>query len=122
MSAGGFTTTKYESNTGLIHPIRLQPETVGFAIGGDANNAAPTAGLTSDFSVRVSRGNTEYGLRPRKLNIKFGAVVPDGYKAEQTYAIPILVPEVWEAAGVGDAVTYLGVGGVIVGKSPESIR
>lgn len=121
MSAGGFTTAVYEANAGTFHNVRLQPETLAATIGGTAN-AAPAGPVDSPFWCKVSKGATEYGLGPR-----FGVIgwndgaAPTGYKESENVAIPILDPALFIAANIGDAVTYNGGTGTLVGKRAENV-
>ena len=122
MSAGAFTTdSKYETNQGSIHAIRLQPETLALTIGETANTS-PDGAVDSPFRARVSRSNGAYGLKPRTVTVRFTAAPPEGYKADQTYTLPVLQPTLWDTANAGTVCEYLGVAGVVVSTSPESIR
>lgn len=51
--------TKYEDDQGVIHPIRLSPEIAAEA------GTEPTAAVGSNIKAKVSKGNREFGLRPR---------------------------------------------------------
>lgn len=122
MSAGAFDpTAKYESNTGSIHSIRVQPETLALTIGGTAN-AVPAGAVDSPFRAQVSRSNGAYGLKPRAVTIRFTAAPPTGYKADETYTLPVMQATLWDTANAGTVCEYLGVAGIVVSTSPESIR
>lgn len=120
MSAGSFTGSKYQSDTGDIHYIKVQPETIAATLGGTANAPLPGA-IDSVFAAEVNRGARAYGLRPRKVTISFEADVPDGYRPYTSISIPILSASVFSGIGVGDAVTYAGGTGVVSSKTGESI-
>lgn len=121
MSAGAFTRTRYLSNDGDVHPIRVQPETISLAYGATTNAATATA-LNNPISARVSNGNRQFGLKPRSITIVFETDAPDGYKVGSYIRVPILQPTLWNTMVTGDTVTYLGDQATIVGKSPERVR
>lgn len=121
MSAGPFEIYNYKSELGTVHPIRLQPETVALTLDGNANSQSSDE-IDSPFSVCVSRGANACGLLPRKVNIKFTGAAPAGYKADQTYSIPVLVATLWQNAVVNQTGTYLGEAIKVIGKSPEDIQ
>jgi hypothetical protein len=54
---------KYQSDDGDIHPIRLSQDSI------DAAGAAPAGAIDSDIRVKVSKGNREFGIRPRGVNL-----------------------------------------------------
>ena len=116
MSSGGFIRTKYESNAGTIHPIRLQPETVAAY-----ENEAPTGAINSPISAVVSLTRRQRGLRPRYISVVLTAAKPD-YKAGTIYKIPILSATKFAEIEVGEAGTYLGVAAEVVGKEDERVR
>lgn len=117
MSAGAFTVSKYESDGGDIHPIRVQPETIAaFA------NAAPAGAVSSDISAVVSLTRRQRGLRPRYISVKFTAAPPDGYATGTVYKLPILTEAVFDGLNIGGTGTYLGTACVIVGKEGERAR
>lgn len=121
MSAGGFSRTRYLSDTGLVHPGRTQPETAQLVIEGIAN-ASITAAVTSGFRFQVGRAKDACGLLPRKVNVVFTGTLPNGYKADQTYCIPVFDPAVWAAISVGNTGTYLGEAIEVIGKTAEDIN
>lgn len=122
MSSGAFDKTKYEADNGDIHPIRVQPETVALAKGG-TTNAAPTGTITTDaIRAKVSRGNREYGLRPRYITVVYDTTAPTGYKVGTYIRVPILKSTTFSAISQDDTVTYLGTSARVAGKFPESRR
>lgn len=120
MSAGAFLLTRYESDQGTIHEIKVQPETVAATFDGTAN-AATTDDVDSVFAAEVSRGARAYGLRPRKVRVKFGATPPDGYQPFTTISLPILQQSVFDAIAPDDPVVYAGATGTAGRKIAESI-
>lgn len=121
MSAGQFVRSRYEADSGEIHPIRVQPETVAASIDGNAN-AAPAGAVTVGLSAQVSQSRRAFGLTARKITLAWTAAVPDGYDPRGTVRIPVLSRATFDAINVGDEGTYLGSGVTVVGKSPESAR
>jgi hypothetical protein len=122
MSAGAFSLSKYAADSGTIHPVRIQPETLAALVGATAN-AAPSGAVTaSAITARVTGGNRAYGVKARSLSFKFTAAPPAGYLTNQVYRIPILIKALYDGAGIGTTGTYLGVATVVVGKSPERQR
>lgn len=122
MSAGAFETRKYSSNeTGEVHPIRIQPETLTLSIGG-TTNSEPSGARTSKISARVGGGNRQLGLKARSVTIKFPDTAPSGYKVDSPFSLPWLDPSTFGDIGDGDAVSYLGASGVVVGTSPERVN
>jgi hypothetical protein len=120
MSAGAFIRTTYEADSGEIHPIKVQPETVAANIG--AANGAPGGAATSGISAKVSGGRREIGLLARKVRVAFTGAVPDGYEPGNTLSIPVLTSATYNAALPGTTGTYLGSPVVVVGRTPESVR
>ncbi len=120
MSAGEFQYSRYESNTGTIYRIRVQPETLQATIG--SANAAPTGAIDGQGTVRVGGGNRQFGIKARSVTVKFTADPPDNYAENQLYRIPILQETLWDAINLGDTGTYLGTAIEVVGKSPERVR
>lgn len=120
MSSGDFLTSKYETNAGAIHPIRVQPETLAAVIAGVAN-AAPTSAITSGISARTSNGNRQFGLKPRMVVLEFVGSVPAGYSGDNV-SIPALTPAFFNAAVKGATGTYLGSAVRVASNGPERIR
>lgn len=122
MSAGGFVRSRYESDAGSVHPIRVQPETLTMTLGG-ATNSVPAGALTSGISARVTGGKRQLGLTARKVTIQFVAGdVPEGYLAGSSYTLPWLNPATFGGLGAGATGIYLGSAIELVGKSAESIK
>lgn len=117
MSAGTFSISKYESDSGDIHPIRVQPETIT-AFG----NVAPAGAVSSDISAVVSLTRRQRGLRPRYISVKFTAAPPANYATGTVYKIPILTEAVYDGLNIGGTGTYLETAAVIIGKEDERAR
>lgn len=121
MSAGAFTRSRYLSDAGDVHPIRVQPETITLAYGATTNGATATS-LNNPISARVSNGNRQFGLKPRTITVVFETQAPTGYKVGTYIRVPILQPTLWNTIVQGDTVTYLGETATVAGKSPERVR
>lgn len=121
MSAGVFTRTRYESDTDLIHPIRLQPETLAATIA-TVPNAAPTGTPDSEISAQVVGSRRGLGLFARYVTVVFTATPPAGYAAGQSYKITILSQSLFDAITVGATGEYLGVAIQVISKTPERRR
>lgn len=120
MSSGTFTIAKYQADSGEIHPIRVQPETLLLNVG--SVNAQATGTLSSDISVRARKGKREFGIGARTVSFRFTAAPPTDYAANQTYTMPILTAAVWDAAVKGTTGTYLSTAIQVAGKSRESVK
>lgn len=121
MSAGVFSRSKYQSDDGDIHPIRVQPETLTATFGSTAN-AAPAGPIDNPLSAKVSNGNRSFGLKPRSVTITFGESPPTDYKSNSYIRLPILQSALYNTISTGDSVTYLGGTATVVGKNPERVR
>lgn len=123
MSAGRFTKSFYSSNkTGLIHPIRVQEETLALSVGGVAN-AAPAGPATSPISAQVSQSKRSLGLNARTVTIKFPTAAPTGYKVDSPITLPWLGGTGdFDGFASGDSVSYLGATGEVVGTTAETAK
>ena len=124
MSAGAFESSFYTSDDGTIHPIRIQPETRGLTIGGQANSAPSGPADANAGQVRVSGGKRTLGLTPRKIRVRFTGEPPTGYKEGGIQTIAVLVPGHFQAyrKPLYQTGTYLGAAIEVVGSSPEGGR
>ena len=127
MSAGTFTSSRYQTNAGSIVPISIQPETLTLTIEGVAN-VAPTTALTPDFpSAKVSGGRRSIGINARLVRFVItGATTPPGYKVNGILTLPILLPTVFSPLRSGNVGTYtLNATDYpirVVGRTAEAIR
>lgn len=111
----------YAADSGEFHIIRLDDVTLTLNVAGALQNQPPDA-PTSPFWAQVSRGATEYGLKPRMVNICITEDPLDtGLEQGETYSIPVLDQTVYAQATLNSAVEYQGIGAKVVGKSPENI-
>lgn len=90
-----FARTKYQSDGGDVHAIRLSPEKVPTA------GAPPAAVIDTPIRVKVSKGNQEYGIRPRGVVIgRTVGVAPDTFV--RTAFIPVLTPTTFASAAYAE--------------------
>lgn len=126
MSAGSPVTVGYENGAGVIHPIRIQPETLSVTLNSIAN-AAPTTAIASNVpSAKVSGGRRSIGINARLVRIRITAATPPpGYKVGSPIALPVLTQTAFAAYGKGQTGTYTLNGTSydieFAGKTPETI-
>lgn len=120
MSSGAFTNAKYSTDTGDVHPCRIQEETFGFTSGGIAN-AQPVTAINRKGSARMSSSQKRKGVNARTIRFKF-TTAPDEYEQGSILTLPVFIKANWDGYNIGDACTYLATAGTIVGKSPEGIK
>lgn len=122
MSAGNFTTSKYQASYGSadqVHPIRLQPETIA-ATGGGESNDPPVDDVNNPISAIASRGNRQLGLRPRYIRCELAGTPPTNYSENSIAKIICLTLNFYNAVAIkGTTVTYLGTTWTVVGFQPE---
>lgn len=119
MSAGNFILSKYEADSGEIHPIRIQPETIIAD-----TNPAPAGAITQSLRARVGGSSRTYGLHARKIRVTWTAPAthPEGYKDGGTITLPILSAAAYAAINIGQTFNYLANSVTVTGKSPEESR
>jgi len=124
MSAGTFTFATYGASyeTGVTHPIRVQPETLEAAVGATSNDEL-VGDPTNPISARVSGSKRSLGLVARSVTLRIVGSPPTNYSDNSITRIPILDPANFGVFSVkGTAVTYLGTTWEVVGSSAESAR
>ena len=121
MSAGQFLNAFYETNSGNIAGIRVQPETAALVLNG-VTNTIPAGPADQLASAQVGKGRRSIGINARLVRIRFTGAVPDGYQAGGEIALPWLQFASFEALPKNATGTYLGVGVTLVGRSSETIR
>lgn len=121
MSSGAFTISKYETDDAVVHPIRVQPETIAAEFGA-TENAAPAGAVTDNQRVKVTKGVREYGIGARTATLTFGDTPPTGYRPYSYITIPVLKKSVWDAITDGSAATYLETSATVAYKTAERIK
>lgn len=119
-SANGKGIYNYVADSGEIHIVELDDRTLTLNISGTAQQQ-PAGPATSEFWAKVSRGATEYGLRPRKIGVCFTGTAPATLEAGVTYDVVVLSQTEYNAATIGGTVTYQGESAQIRTKTREDI-
>lgn len=108
------TTTKYEANDGSIHALLLDPDR--FAVAG----TPPTGAIDSNIKAKISKGNREFGLRPRGVQLaRVVGTAPDTFRK---YAfLPVLTLTAFASAtfAIGATITIDGTNWEVVAQVPE---
>lgn len=121
MSSGVFTRSRYLSDAGSVHPIRVQPETILLTLGGVAN-AAPTGALTPGVpSAKVSGSTRQLGLSARLVRIQLTAALA-GYKPDAVITLPWLNQATYGAITPNQTGTYLSTACIVLGKRGEVLK
>lgn len=109
-----FTTTKYESDDGVIHPIRLSSDRVASA------GTAPTEPVSSNAYAKISKSNREFGIRPRGVRlVRTLGTAPNTFKKYSF--LPVLTAETWDGAEFdpGATITINTVAWTVAARVPE---
>lgn len=107
-----FERAKYQANDGTIHPLRISEDRVAAA------GAAPAGDIDSDIRVKVSKGNTEFGIRPR--GVRLARTIGEGENAFTKYSfLPILTESVWDGLALQATLTIGGIEWTIIAKIAE---
>ena len=123
MSAGEFTTSRYEAgadNGGGIYSIRVQPETLALALGG-TDNDPPAGAANQPIATRARKSAREYGVGARAVQLRFTAAAPAGYSGDEV-TVPIMTPDLFAAAVPKTVGVYLAVPVEVVSRIPERFR
>ena len=126
MSAGSPEIVGYENQLGVIHPIRVQPETLTLTLDGVAN-AAPTGSIAVGVpSAKVSGSRRAIGVNARLVRFRItDATPPPGYAANSIISLPVLTISAFQSYGKAQTGTYTLNGTdyavAFVGKTPETI-
>lgn len=123
MSAGAFVESKYASGTGnQIHAVRIQPETLGLSIGGQANTA-PEGAVNNPKGVRMTGGKSRLTIGARAVGIRFEDAGNAGYEVGSTTYVPWLDPATFYGVlqpGFQTG-TYNGAAVTVIGNRPERL-
>lgn len=127
MSTGAFEDGKYEQGgtSTNIWPLRVQPETKGLTLNSVANDY-PTGDVTAGLpTMKLSTGNREFGVVPRRVTIEFTA---DGTGAQEDFTegkrltLPVFQASVWDGYAKGQTGTYQGVACKFVSKQQGDLN
>lgn len=118
MSQGSFVRAKYERDDGVVHSIRLQPETI-------TNwNGEPSGSITGQGSFRATASRRKSGLFARYITIARRVGSDDGPFTGATVqvTVPILQKAVFDNLELNDELTYQGLEWTLVSKQGERIK
>ena len=119
MSVGSFLVTGYGNDAGIIHPIRVQPETTE----GLNDSLAPIATGAPYFRRGGSRRKFGNFARFITLSVPLGAtsaIAP--YASARVYAkVTIFNKELFDTISVGEDYVYQGLTFTVASKTPERI-
>lgn len=120
MSTGAFESAKYQTDSGVVHRCKIQPETFTLTIGGQAN-AQPVTPVTGLGSARMSSSQKRRGINARTVRFVFNAQFEE-YELGSTLTLPVFIKGNWDGYQEGDTGTYQGAAVTVLGKSPEGIK
>lgn len=107
-----FTRTKYEADSGEIHPIRLDDDRLSAA------GTPPAGDITNDASVKISKSRREFGIRPRGVSlVRTRGSAPNQFKV-YTF-VPCLTETYYDGLAKGDSITVDSVSWEVANKIPE---
>lgn len=110
---------KYETNSGLILRVKVQPETALAILDPDDTGVLLNVPSTDAFSdtnlypsVKISAGKREIGWHPRQVIGNWGETegtdLPEGYKAFSEASVIIFTAANYATLEAGQNITYLG--------------
>lgn len=120
MSSGPFSIVSYQSDSGVVHPVRVQPETIT-----ETNPVG--AARTSEQYFYATSSRRRFGSFARFITIglKVGVVAEGGgpFAEAKVYAhIVVFTEDVYKLMKVGDDFVYQGKSFQIVTKHPERVK
>lgn len=93
-------TYKYESDDGTVHAIRLNGDTAAAA------GTEPTGGINSNIKAKVSKGNGEFGIRPRRVGLsRVLGTAPNQYRVYRQLPVFTLTDYISPLFTIGASVT-----------------
>ena len=124
MSAGPFTTAFYETNSGEICRVKVQPETLSLALGSPAVANDSATGPSTQLARAIASGSRAgIGVNCRRVRLQWVGGAPTGYDDNGIITVPILQPGLWNSleSDVTEG-TYLGQSVRVKGVTPEFIN
>ena len=119
MSSGRFVTRGYATDAGVIHPIRIQPESAG----GANDSLTPIAAGVPFFRRGGSRRKFGNFARFVTLGTPVGAAnATTPFAQTRVYAkLTVFAKDVFDNLAIGAAYTYQGVSFEVVSKTGERV-
>lgn len=110
--------TRYQDDAGRIHPIRIRQQ-----VADALTTPAPVEAVNDRTHVKISKGNREFGIRPRGIRLaRTRGEAPNTF-VEYAF-IPVLgVGDLGDPGNaVGNGIIYNGENWIISGHVPENAR
>lgn len=106
--------SKYESDSGLIHPINLSAARLAVA------GTPPTGAVDTQVQAKVSKSNREFGIRPRRVLLSRTVGTAPNQFVRRT-SLPVLTPTAFASAtfAIGADITIGGTEWEIYAKQGE---
>lgn len=106
--------TKYEADSGLIHPLKLTPDYAAAA------GTEPAGDPNSRIKAHISKSNRQHGLRPRGVTLaRTVGTAPDTFVKYTFLPLRSQADATSAAYNTGASVTVAGSTWEVVGYSPE---
>lgn len=106
----------YEADSGEIHPIRVQPETVF------DENPQPAGGATEKQFVKARGSRKKYGIHARTVSLSRVVGTGDYGTAKVHTRVPVFTAAALDAFVYGSTIVYQGVDWVVGETRGETIR
>lgn len=108
----------YEDNFGVVHPMRMT--TAYFNV---VSGIMPAGPAESSIPAKISKGNREFGLRPRGVRLARDVGGDEGTTTKYTF-LPVPVASAWGTTPYvdGGAVTINAVQWLVVGLVEEDYK
>lgn len=124
MSSGEFNYVKYETNKGLVVPVKIQPETLTLTLNSVANTGGTGTITVGAPSARVGGSKKQIGINARTVTVRLTA---DGtgenaqMKKGSLIRLPVFLAATYDAYTKGDVGTYKGIAVEYAGHSAENV-
>ena len=111
------TTVKYESDTGIIHKMKVDSTRTG-VIG-----TAPTGAIDSNISVKQSLGRSGYGIKPRGVMLsRTLGTAPDTFKKTTFLPVVTVTALGTSAFDIGATITINSIAWKVESKQGERAK
>lgn len=106
--------TKYESDEGTVHKIRLTSKALAAA------GTPPAGAINHGLQVKVSKTTREFGIKPRGVRIaKSFGTAPDTFIKYRFLPVLTIANFSTAAFALGATITYDGASWEVVSRMPE---